>query len=73
MHRLPYFDSYTDICAIFRREDVMDVEISASGFTKQMAVDLLVGMGIDEGQSDGDCSENESDDENAVNLRNRLA
>ncbi|BES94688.1 serine threonine-protein kinase [Nesidiocoris tenuis] len=61
----PTFDS-------LKREDVMDVEISASGFTKQMAVDLLVGMGIDEGQSDGDCSENESDDENAIETLKEL-
>lgn len=38
----------------FRREDDLDVEVSASGFTRQMDKDLLVGMGIDENSSSED-------------------
>lgn len=39
------------------REDELDVEVSASGFTRQMDKDLLVGMGIEEESSDSDGEE----------------
>uniref|UniRef100_A0A1B6CY58 Serine/threonine-protein kinase RIO2 n=1 Tax=Clastoptera arizonana TaxID=38151 RepID=A0A1B6CY58_9HEMI len=41
------------------REDVLDIEVNASGFTKQMEKDLLSGMGIE----DNDESDNEEDEE----------
>ncbi|XP_075224673.1 RIO kinase 2 [Lycorma delicatula] len=48
---------------VINREDAMDLEVSASGFTKQMEKHLLIGMGIDEG-SDDDNETEEGDEEN---------
>lgn len=42
---------------LWRREDSLDVEVSASGFTRQMDKDLLEGMGIDEANDDIDDSD----------------
>ncbi|XP_014281362.1 serine/threonine-protein kinase RIO2 [Halyomorpha halys] len=47
------FPTFDDI----EREDSLDVEVSASGFTRQMDKDLLEGMGIDEGNDDVDDSD----------------
>lgn len=45
------------------RESAMDVEISASGFTKQMDKDLLVGMGVENEDESGDDDDNEEEEE----------
>lgn len=41
----------------------MDLEVSASGFTKQMEKHLLIEMGIEE-DSDEDCNDDDDDDNN---------
>lgn len=48
-------------CFFFRREDVLDVEVSASGFTKQMEKDLLTEMGINEQESNSDSGTDDGD------------
>lgn len=54
-----------------KREDVLDVEVSASGFTKQMEKDLLTEMGInDEEEGDsysGDNGKEETGEQSKVN------
>lgn len=57
------------MCRALSRESALDVEVSASGFTKQMEKDLLVGMGVDnEDESDQeeeiDCVSEEEQSEN---------
>ncbi|KAK9507123.1 hypothetical protein O3M35_008931 [Rhynocoris fuscipes] len=58
------------------RDDVLDIEISASGFTRQMNKDLLASLGIDE-ESAGDESEainSEEDEENdAVDIKEDIS
>ncbi|XP_039284642.1 serine/threonine-protein kinase RIO2 isoform X2 [Nilaparvata lugens] len=51
-HLYPTFDEIS-------REDALDAEVSASGFTKRMEKDLLVGMGID--SDDGEDEEEEKE------------
>lgn len=53
------FPTFDDV----EREEDLDVEVAASGFTRQMDKDLLVGMGINE-DSDEDQDNVASDDEN---------
>uniref|UniRef100_A0A146KZB1 Serine/threonine-protein kinase RIO2 n=1 Tax=Lygus hesperus TaxID=30085 RepID=A0A146KZB1_LYGHE len=55
-----------------KREDILDIEISASGFTKQMAKDLLVGMGIDEEVDEEDNDGYESCEENEIETMKKL-
>lgn len=50
---------------IFRREDVLDIEVNASGFTKQMEKDLLTGMGL--GNDEESDNEEETDEEHNKN------
>lgn len=54
---------------MFRREDCIDVEIKASGLTKQMEKDLLKEMGMIESEDEEieeECKEN-VDEENSIN------
>lgn len=61
----------TLIFHIFRREDCIDVEVRASGLTKQMEKDLLVEMGIEEDSTDTEEVE-ENEDENLENEIEKL-
>lgn len=45
------------------RESALDVEVAASGFTKQMEKDLLVGIGV-EGEEDEEEDEDKDEDQN---------
>lgn len=47
----------------FRREDCIDAEVRASGFTRQMEKDLLREMGVDEDEDEEEEDEDEDDDE----------
>jgi RIO kinase 2 len=49
---------------LFRREDDLDVEVSASGFTRQMEKDLYVEMGIEEDDNGSEKVEKELDRKN---------
>lgn len=68
--RFGYESSLYPTFGDIKREDVLDVEVSASGFTKQMEKDLLTEMGIneDEGDSDsGDDGKEETGEQSKVN------
>lgn len=63
------FDLNYVIKFMFRREDCIDVEIKASGLTKQMEKDLLKEMGmieIEDEEIEEECKEN-VDEENSIN------
>ena len=47
-------------CLLFRREDDLDVEVSASGFTRQMNKDLYLEMGIEKDNDSDNGSEEEA-------------
>ena len=50
-----------DLCIFvefYRRDDILDIEVSASGFTRQMEKDLLASMGVAD-EEDEDSSETE--------------
>ncbi|KAL1456922.1 hypothetical protein WDU94_001608 [Cyamophila willieti] len=44
------------------REDILDVEVSASGFTKKMDKELLAQLGLDESEEEESCSGDEEED-----------
>ncbi|PSN35369.1 Serine/threonine-protein kinase RIO2 [Blattella germanica] len=46
------------------REDTLDIEVSASGFTRQMEKDLYVEMGIEEEDNENNIEEKEEESEN---------
>lgn len=54
-------------CRLFcRREDCVDVEIKASGLTRQMEKDLLVELGLDQDSSEGEESETTQKDDEEI-------
>ncbi|XP_026271421.1 serine/threonine-protein kinase RIO2 [Frankliniella occidentalis] len=64
--RFGYESEHHPTFADIVRESALDVEVSASGFTKQMEKDLLVEMGVEEdevvGSDDNDSAESSEDD-----------
>lgn len=48
---------------LFRREDILDVEVSASGFTKRMDKELLAQLGLNESDEEEEDDDSSGDDD----------
>ncbi|XP_035738203.1 serine/threonine-protein kinase RIO2-like [Vespa mandarinia] len=54
------------------REDCVDIEIKASGLTKQMEKDLLIEMGFEKDESDGTYDDDDNDNVQELNVENEI-